>query len=273
MSQRGNRPRSWCPRGDSPLRLPEGSSIPSPVAAPGVQGLPPAVASPRSTPTPFKLRRFGMSTERAGSPCTSSLTPATVLPALHMAAAQLEQQQQQRQAAQYASATRNTSEHFTTQFSQQSTAQCVQYQEQKSSKVTHQQEMQQTGVFYPVPQHPTSPPPNIQKSAGLQRPYRHSPIMLRDLPGEPRSPPSSRPGSVVFRDREPWSPTSTSRPTSAIMTQDPRSPTPVKSFSVMQSERDFRSPTPSRPFPFRQKERDASSPLRTRPLPLTQRQR
>lgn len=193
MSHRSNRPRSWCPRGDSPLKLPEGASVPSPVAAPGVQGLPPAVASPRSTPTPFKLRRLSMGTDRAGSPCASTVTHATVLPALHMAAAQLEQQQQ-RQAAQQAAAhaasqAASQIEQFTTQLSQQSTTPFAQHPEQmastqvqmhqmtqQSSKVTRhlaqqssqvmQESAQQSGVFYPMPQHPISPQEaNLQQKA------------------------------------------------------------------------------------------------------------
>lgn len=166
MSQRGNRPRSWCPRGDSPLRLPDAGNLPSPVAAPGVQGLPPAVASPRSTPTPFKLRRFSMGGDRAGSPCTSGPSPATVLPALHKAAAQLEQHQQ-RQAAQAAvaqaahqaaSQAATQIEQITTQLSQQqSSTHMIQQQQHMSQEVS-----QHSGVFYPMPQHPATPPPGMQ---------------------------------------------------------------------------------------------------------------
>ncbi|KAG7176002.1 hypothetical protein Hamer_G016964, partial [Homarus americanus] len=257
MSQRGNRPRSWCPRGDSPLRVPEGSSVPSPVAAPGVQGLPPAVASPRSTPTPFKLRRLSMGTDRAGSPCAS-----TVLPALHQAAAQLEQQQQ-RQAAQQAAAHAASQaatqiEQITTQLAQQSSTQVVQQQHmssmqhmtQQSSQMTQQttQMTQHSGVFYPMPQHPISPPPIMQHKTGdLQRPYRHSPILLRDPPGEP------------------WSPTPTSRPSSALLNQDPRSPTSAYPPPL---DRDPRSPTPVRPSPLIQSERSSASPAPTRPTSL-----
>ncbi|XP_069990698.1 myelin-associated oligodendrocyte basic protein-like [Penaeus vannamei] len=105
----------------------------------------------------------------------------------------------------------------------------------------------------------------------MQRPYRHSPILFRDPATEPRSPPASRPGSVVLRERDPNSPTPGSRPTSALLRdrdpwsptpaslprsdRDPRSPTPAKPSPLVQGERDFRSPTPSRPFPFRQKDR------------------
>lgn len=169
--QRGNRPRSWCPRGDSPLRLPEGGPISSPVAAPGVHGLPPAVASPRSTPTPFKLRRLSMGGDRAGSPLA---TPATVLPALHMAAAQLEQHQQ-RQAAQQAAAhaasqAASQIEQITTQLSQQHNSMTTQQQQQTvmTNQVIQQTTQQQSsGVFYPVPQHPGSPPPLMPQKAAV----------------------------------------------------------------------------------------------------------
>ncbi|XP_071514758.1 uncharacterized protein [Panulirus ornatus] len=297
MSQRGNRPRSWCPRGDSPMRLPEGTAVSSPVAAPGVHGLPPAVASPRSTPTPFKLRRLSMGADRAGSPCISTPTPATVLPALHMAAAQLEQQQQrqaaqqaaQQAAAEAASHAATQIEQITTQLSQQSTTQVLHHQ-QTTTQVM-QQATQQSGVFYPMPQHPSSPTPfTHQRATDLQRSYRHSPILLKDPFGEVRSPPHSRPGSVIFREhRDPWSPMSCKASPAIAREQDPRypscssplphhdrdprSPTPAKPSPLIQSERDFRSPTPSRPFPFRQMDRDVSSPLRARSHPLTQRQR
>lgn len=60
MSQRSSgrpRPASWCPRGDSPLTITDVGRGISPAPSQGSQGLPP-IASPRSTPTPFKLRRF-----------------------------------------------------------------------------------------------------------------------------------------------------------------------------------------------------------------------
>ncbi|KAK8382121.1 hypothetical protein O3P69_015231 [Scylla paramamosain] len=269
MSQRGTRPRSWCPRGDSPLRVPETANLPSPVATPGLQGLPPAVASPRSTPTPFKLRRLSMGTERSGSPCAAPPSAATVLPALHMAAAQLEQQQQQqRQAAQQAAQqnTAHTDQNMTPLFKSPTPQQQQQQQQQEQQQQQQQSQQQyrnmtptpqdgrpQSGVFYPMPQHPASPTPLQQNK-------------------EPRSPPSSRPGSVVFRERDIWSPPS-SRPSSAMSREkDLRSPPPAfKPTPFLHSERDFRSPTPSRPFPFRQKEREPWSP--TRPSPLAQRDR
>ncbi|XP_063862946.1 transcription factor SPT20 homolog isoform X1 [Scylla paramamosain] len=286
MSQRGTRPRSWCPRGDSPLRVPETANLPSPVATPGLQGLPPAVASPRSTPTPFKLRRLSMGTERSGSPCAAPPSAATVLPALHMAAAQLEQQQQQqRQAAQQAAQqnTAHTDQNMTPLFKSPTPQQQQQQQQQEQQQQQQQSQQQyrnmtptpqdgrpQSGVFYPMPQHPASPTPLQQN----KRPFRHSPILLRDSSVEPRSPPSSRPGSVVFRERDIWSPPS-SRPSSAMSREkDLRSPPPAfKPTPFLHSERDFRSPTPSRPFPFRQKERDGRSPFSPCPHPLTQRQR
>ncbi|XP_050737277.1 uncharacterized protein LOC127008878 [Eriocheir sinensis] len=309
MSQRGTRPRSWCPRGDSPLRVPEGGNLPSPVAAPGLQGLPPAVASPRSTPTPFKLRRLSMGTERSGSPCTAPPSAATVLPALHMAAAQLEQQQQQqRQAAQHAAAQvaqqgASNMDQTAAQLSHSGTPLPQQQQQQQQQFRNIMQSPRdgrpQSGVFYPVPQHPASPPPLAQHK-DLQRTFRNSPILLRDSSVEPRSPPSSRPSSVAFREREPrsppasrpssvvfrerdtWSPTPSSRPTSAMSRdqdyrypslfmprdRDPRSPPPMmKPSPLLQSDRDFRSPTPSRPFPFRQKERSSASPGSSTPRP------
>ncbi|KAK3880150.1 hypothetical protein Pcinc_015350 [Petrolisthes cinctipes] len=269
MSQRGsNRPRSWCPRGDSPMRLPDGSpNLPSPVAAPGIQGLPPAVASPRSTPTPFKLRRFSMGSDRAGSPCTGTPSPATVLPALHKAAAQLEQHQQ-RQAAQHAvaqaaqhaaSQAASQIEQITTQLSQQQQQQqqthMFQQQQPTKTQMTPDLSQQQSGVFYPMPQHPGSPPPGIHKD--FQRSFRQSPLLLPDTTHEPRSPPPSRPSSIAFRERDTWSPT----------------PSPSRAASTVPRDQDPRSPTPVMPLPLLPSERDASSPHETRLHPLTQRQR
>lgn len=164
MSHRSNRPRSWCPRGDSPLRLPEGSPLlPSPVAAPGVPGLPPAVASPRSTPTPFKLRRFSMGTDRAGSPCASNPGAASVL---QMTASQLEQHIAATQAAKQAAMNLQQQQQQQQQFAAQN------YHQQSAQDHAQQNsdgpaepplQQQQTGVFYPMPQHPASPSPVPQQ--------------------------------------------------------------------------------------------------------------
>ncbi|XP_042864476.1 vegetative cell wall protein gp1-like [Penaeus japonicus] len=288
MSQRSNRPRSWCPRGDSPMRLPEGSPLlPSPVAAPGVPGLPPAVASPRSTPTPFKLRRFSMGADRAGSPCSSNPGAASVL---QMTASQLEQHMAATQAAKQAAINlqqQQQQHQFSAQnYHQQSAPEHAQQNSDGLADPLPPQQ-QQSGVFYPMPQHPASPSPLPQQKTvqDMQRPYRHSPILFRDPGAEPRSPPTSRPGSVVLRDRDPNSPTPGSRPTSALLRErdpwsptpaslarsdrDPRSPTPAKPSPLVQGERDFRSPTPSRPFPFRQKDRNTGSPVPARPRPTS----
>lgn len=165
MSQRSNRPRSWCPRGDSPLRLPEGSPLlPSPVAAPGVPGLPPAVASPRSTPTPFKLRRFSMGTDRAGSPCASNPGAASVL---QMTAAQLEQHMAATQAAKQAAMNlqqqQQQQQQFAAQNYHQQSAQDHAQQNSDGPAEPPLQQQQQTGVFYPMPQHPASPSPAPQQ--------------------------------------------------------------------------------------------------------------
>ncbi|ROT73877.1 hypothetical protein C7M84_007650 [Penaeus vannamei] len=213
-----------------------------PRGRPGVPGLPPAVASPRSTPTPFKLRRFSMGTDRAGSPCASNPGAASVL---QMTAAQLEQHMAATQAAKQAAMNlqqqQQQQQQFAAQNYHQQSAQDHAQQNSDGPAEPPLQQQQQTGVFYPMPQHPASPSPAPQQKTvfenprralattnshavsrhapqqDMQRPYRHSPILFRDPATEPRSPPASRPGSVVLRERDPNSPTPGSRPTSALL--------------------------------------------------------
>ncbi|KAK7075505.1 hypothetical protein SK128_019269 [Halocaridina rubra] len=195
MSHRTNRPHSWCPRGESPLRIPEGGSASSPVASPGLHGLPPAVASPRSTPTPFKLRRLSYAGDRSGSPMA---TPAggVALPHLQLLAQQQQELQAVHQAVTLAAQQQQQQQqqqNSTTLLEQQSEEQTLQEIEEESTQQTSVQQqqqsvqlssLQQSGVFYPMPQHPASPAPVQQlKYMELQRPLRQSPILLREPTG------------------------------------------------------------------------------------------
>ncbi|XP_066945399.1 mediator of RNA polymerase II transcription subunit 15-like [Macrobrachium rosenbergii] len=263
MSHRTNRPHSWCPRGESPLRLPDGGSASSPVASPGIQGLPPAIASPRSTPTPFKLRRLSFGGERSGSPLA---TPAGGVALPHLQLMQQQQQQEQQQALHHAVTMAAQNQQFQQYHAEEqvlhdiceetASMQQVTVQQNSTMAMTQQHSVQQSGVFYPMPQHPAPAGP-VQQVKNM----------------EPRSPPSSRPASAILREQEIWSPYPTSRPPSGLMKdRDPRSPTPVKPSPLVQGERDVSSPTPTRPFPFRPKER-GSIALQPRSNPLSQRQR
>ncbi|CAL4147184.1 unnamed protein product [Meganyctiphanes norvegica] len=311
MSGRPTRPRpaSWCPRGDSPLRVAGEGGCPSPVPSPGLTGLPPPVASPRSTPTPFNRRRGGSVGVDGGSPA-----PSPVPRIMH---ATMDQQTllQQMQVVQQLQTNQQNHHQTNGPFSQQQ-------QTHLSQQLTKLSQEQQGGVFYPSPQHPQhalSPPPKsgdrrlsphrsspqrqYQQESRLS-PYRMPPQQTNHQdPGIPSSLPSSRPSSVVLRERDTSSPTPPSRPRSMVVLRDRDTwspqpsplagPPPVLGPTVtsnahdvlqhnhnsaftpafMTNERDPRSPTPSRITPLRQKDRDGRSPGPTRPQHFLGRER
>ena len=197
MSHRERRPRpnTWCPRGDSPLWFSDSSSGASPLPTLGTAGLPPPVASPRSTPQPYKHRRLSIGTD---SPCGSPIPrnhPHHHAPncsgqpiSVSLQLPYQKQQQQQHLQHQHSTEHQNSYPHkengehqhycnsnggLSNSSSSGQPFSNHHHQKQQQPTVNHHQppgsenhsqvhyggSTQNSGVFYPMPQHPISPPP------------------------------------------------------------------------------------------------------------------